>query len=110
MRREEFEKTNKQKNKKPKNLISAKKKKKERKKTDFTPIPYMPLPWQIEMNILYYKCIFLINNNSVTRPTLVASAFLRNISSIFTAKFLTTFIPSISSTLTDFSNSLYFWK
>lgn len=32
------------KTKKPKNLISAKKKKKERKKTDFTPIPYMPLP------------------------------------------------------------------
>lgn len=43
-------------------------------------------------------------------PTLVASAFFRNTSSIFTARFLTSFTPSISSTLTDFSNSLYFWK
>lgn len=42
--------------------------------------------------------------------TLVASAFFRNISSIFIARFLTSLTPSISSTLTDFSSSLYFCK
>lgn len=42
--------------------------------------------------------------------TLVASAFFWKTSSIFTARFLTSFIPSISSTLTVFTNSLCFWK
>jgi len=40
--------------------------------------------------------------------TRVASAFFRNISSIFCATFFTTFAPSISSIRTDFSCSLYF--